>query len=237
MVFCRHCNPEVAGGGQKENPRMTRIDTDGFVDPRNARKWCAAEFSAEARRSQSAEEPFRFSASSAPLRLIRAFSSRTALGARRRSPTPKTFGADRCFSHRAIAIRKRSHIVGTGRIWSDSAGFDRIFCFESEPPWLIWLRFALSTYRTFSQYPVTTYFVFLYLGSFRKKTFSHRHLSNSKCSFSYGKTMFYGFDRVHHLGSFCTLAILAGPTSFPGLKQPPTRSRRHVAADVSRRSD
>ena len=197
MVSGGFCNPEVADGGSGNSHGQTQIHTEGFA------------------------EPLRFSASSAHLRLIQAFSSRTALGARRRrSPTPKALGANRRSSHRAIAICHGFHIVGTGRIWSDSAGFGRIFCFGSEPLWLIWLRFALSTYRTFSQYPVITYFVFLYLGSFRKKSFSHRYLSNSKCSFSYGKTMFPSFDHVHHLGSFCTLAIALA-----------------VAADVSRRRD
>jgi len=69
----------------------------------------------------------------------------------------------------------------------------------------------------FSQHTAITPLDFLYLGSFRKKLFSHRDFSYSKRSFSYEKTMFSSFDRVHHLASFCTFAVAPAQLVFPSV--------------------
>ena len=89
--------------------------------------------------------------------------------------------------------------VGFSRIEPDLVGYFREVGFT-----LAHLAsFCFVSTSCFSQRPVTTCFVILDLGSFRKNMVSHRDISNPKCSFFCGKTIFPGFDRDHHLGSFC----------------------------------
>ena len=111
-----------------------------------------------------------------------------------------------------LCLLLRPDRVGSGRIWPNIGG-------KSDSLWIIWLRFCFVSTSAFSQRHATTCFMILYLGSFRKNTFSHRDLSNPKCSFSRRKTIFSGFDRVHHLGSFCKFAAAPAepiPTSRLG---------------------
>ena len=74
-----------------------------------------------------------------------------------------------------------------------------LVCFD--PACLASFRFVSTS--AFSQHSVTTWIAFFHLGSFRKNRFHHQHRSGSRCSYSCGKTMFFGFGRAHHLGSFC----------------------------------
>ena len=136
--------------------------------------------------------------------------------------------------------------VGSSRIDPDLIGVAQASSLRIEVgltrigPDFLWTGFTLAHLASyccnsvgcFSQHTATKHVEFLYLGSFRKNMFPHRELSNPKCSVSNWKTRFPGFDRVHHLGSFCKTrsndvpfrAIRAIRGWFPGCRLWPPAS-------------